>query len=415
MAVQFRKDLQYYRFCFYGFFKNLRFFEAFLVLFFLEKGMSFIAIGSLYAAREITVNIFEVPSGVVADAWGRRRTMILAFLFYIVSFLVFFVAEGFGLFMLAMIVFSLGEAFRSGNNKAMIFHYLREHGWEDQKVHYYGHTRSWSQLGSALSALSGAAIVFYSGSFKYIFLFSTIPYIIDLFLVASYPSYLDGNTRKVGWQEMTGNFRKVFRALWEALRSGVVLKVIGSLSVHSGYYKAIKDYLQAVVAGWAVAITLFPSLDNEQRSSLLVGLVFFGVYLFSSMASRYSGRIADLFSSLSAPLNISLFFGLACGVLSGFMYINELWGLSVVLFVMVYMNENIRKPVGVSYLGNSVDRKVTASVLSADSQAKSLVAALLALLFGIFADLFGLGWSIFGISAGLLLLSPLLILNDKKN
>ncbi len=214
---------------------------------------------------------------------------------------------------------------------------------------------------------------------------------------------------------MTGNFRKVFRALWEALRSGVVLKVIGSLSVHSGYYKAIKDYLQAVVAGWAVAITLFPSLDNEQRSSLLVGLVFFGVYLFSSMASRYSGRIADLFSSLSAPLNISLFFGLACGVLSGFMYINELWGLSVVLFVMVYMNENIRKPVGVSYLGNSVDRKVTASVLSADSQAKSLVAALLALLFGIFADLFGLGWSIFGISAGLLLLSPLLILNDKKN
>ena len=37
----FRKDLQYYKFCLYGFLKNLRFFEAFLILFFLEGGLSF--------------------------------------------------------------------------------------------------------------------------------------------------------------------------------------------------------------------------------------------------------------------------------------------------------------------------------------------------------------------------------------
>ncbi len=86
MPSNFIKDVQYYRFCLYGFFKNLRFFEVFLILFFLEKGLSFFAIGTLYAAREITVNLFEIPSGVIADSFGRRRTMILSFGFYIISF-----------------------------------------------------------------------------------------------------------------------------------------------------------------------------------------------------------------------------------------------------------------------------------------------------------------------------------------
>jgi putative exporter of polyketide antibiotics len=68
----------------------------------------------------------------------------------------------------------------------------------------------------------------------------------------------------------------------------------------------------------------------------------------------------------------------------------------------------------VAYLGSSIDKKVLASVLSVDSQLKSLIAAVLALLFGIFADLFGVGWSIVIVSTALFLLTPLLKLREKK-
>ena len=44
MSGGFEKNLQYYKFCLYGFFKNLRFFEAFLLLFFLDKGLTFLEI-----------------------------------------------------------------------------------------------------------------------------------------------------------------------------------------------------------------------------------------------------------------------------------------------------------------------------------------------------------------------------------
>lgn len=410
MPDVFRKDIQYYRFCLYGFLKNLRFFEAFLILFFLENGLSFVAIGTLYAAREITVNIFEIPSGIIADAYGRRKTMILAFIFYIISFVIFFVARSYVGFLCAMIVFSLGEAFRSGNHKAMIYHYLSVKGWDDQKVHYYGHTRAWSQLGSALSAISGAAIVFITGGYEYIFLFSVLPYILDLAIVASYPAYLDGNEQKMKWNEVRQKFSEVFGSLSKSLRSGKVLGIIGSLSVYSGYYKAIKDYLQAVIAVWAVAVPFLMDFNDEQRSSVMIGIVFFGVYLLSSLASRSSGSFSERFSSSASPMNITLIAGLICGAISGLFFTFELWPLSVLLFIVVYMIENIRKPVGVAYLGSNTDSRALASILSVDSQAKSLIAAILAMVFGIFADLFGVGWSILIVSTGLLILTPLMLL-----
>jgi len=91
MSNYFIKDIQYYKFCFYGFLKNLRFFEAFLILFFLEKGLSFLEVGTLYAFREITRNVLEIPTGIFTDSFGRRKTMVMAFLLYISSFVVFYV------------------------------------------------------------------------------------------------------------------------------------------------------------------------------------------------------------------------------------------------------------------------------------------------------------------------------------
>ncbi len=89
------KDGQYLKFCAYGFLKNLRFYEAFLLLFFLENGISYGQIGILYATREIIINVLEIPSGIVADTYGRKHSLIAAFFAYILSFLVFYYSTDF--------------------------------------------------------------------------------------------------------------------------------------------------------------------------------------------------------------------------------------------------------------------------------------------------------------------------------
>jgi hypothetical protein len=209
-------------------------------------------------------------------------------------------------------------------------------------------------------------------------------------------------------------FSDVFSSLITSIKSRRVLGIIGSLSLYSGYYKAVKDYLQAMIAIWALTLPFLMSYSDKQKSSLVVGVVFFIVYFLSSFASRSSGKFSERFTSLSAPMNITLKFGILCGLISGIFYSFELWLLSVVLFIVVYMIENIRKPIGVAYLGSSVEKRVLASILSVDSQLKSLIAAILAPLFGIFADLYGLGWSIIIVSSGILLIAPMVLLKKKE-
>ncbi len=114
----FRKNRQYYRFSLYGFLKNLRLFEPFLMLFFLENGLSFLQIGVLYSLLEIIRNLTEIPSGFLADLIGRKNTLVASFFFYLASFIIFYLATSFLLLALAMGLFAIGDAFRTGTHKA---------------------------------------------------------------------------------------------------------------------------------------------------------------------------------------------------------------------------------------------------------------------------------------------------------
>ncbi len=70
------RDLQFWKFRAHGFLKNLRFFDPFFILFLRESGLSFLAIGTLISIREIATNILEIPTGIMADAFGRGKAML---------------------------------------------------------------------------------------------------------------------------------------------------------------------------------------------------------------------------------------------------------------------------------------------------------------------------------------------------
>ena len=180
------------RFCLYGFLKNQRYHEPFLVLALVEQGHSYLDVGLLIGFRELCVNLLEIPSGAIADLYGRRRAMIAAFVAYIAAFLLLASAPGLGLLFAAMGLYAVGEAFRSGTHKAMIFTWLKKQGREDEKAEVYGRTRSWSKRGSAVAALVAAAIAWMTGDFSGVLWFTAIPYTLGLINLATYPRWLDG-------------------------------------------------------------------------------------------------------------------------------------------------------------------------------------------------------------------------------
>jgi MFS family permease len=415
----FPKDRMYYKFRLYGFLKNLRFFDPFIVLFFREMGLSFFEIGALFSVRGIATNLLEIPTGVVADAFGRRKAMLASFTSYIFSFLLFYAALGFWTYVLAMILFAFGETFRSGTHKAMILEYLRLKGIEHLKVHYYGHTRAGSQLGSALAALIAAGLVFYSGSYRVVFLASTVPYLLGLCLFLTYPKELDGKVAGLsgtgGWtRRLKARLAITGREFVSMFKSSYTLKGLLQSATFDGVFKATKDYLQPILESQALALPLFLALTGDKRTALLVGIVYFLLHIGTSFASQNAGRIQGMLRSLPFAVNMAYLLGLGLLLLAGVGTWIGIYGLAIVAFVGLYLLQNLRRPMMVGYLSDVIPQQVMASGLSVESQLKTVVLAVLAPGVGHLADALGVGPALMFVAGGTLFLFPFLRVSSRE-
>ncbi len=401
-----KRDLQYYKFCTYGFLKNLKFFDPFMLLFFREMGMSFLQIGVLFSVREISTLLLEIPTGILADLFGRKNAMILSFIAYCISFMVFYTFSIYSLYIFAMVLYGIGEAFRTGTHKAMILDYLQINEMYKHKTEYYGSTRSWSQRGSALSALIAGTLVFYNGGYRIVFLASTFPYVLDLFLMLSYPKALNGldsgfkkSARKIRVKDFLSIFRK------SEFRRGIL-----NSSIYDGLFKTVKDYLQPILKGYALSLPILLFIEDFQRGAIVIAVVYFILYNLTSYSSKKSWLFSNAFKSLPKAINFSFLAGVILTLLSGLFYRWEIHIISVILFIALYVFQNIRRPMNVSYIGETIPSQTMATGLSVESQIKAITIAILSPLLGLLADNFGIGSSIAILSAVFILILPFVYL-----
>ena len=376
-----------FRFSLYGFLKNQRYFEPFLFLAFLEKGLDFTDIGLLIAVRELTTNLLEIPSGAVADVISRRFSMILSFGAYIVAFTTFGYASDMNLLYLGMLFFGVGEAFRSGTHKAMIFAWLRSQDREDERVKIYGYTRSWSKYGSAVSVALAAPIVLFTDSYEWIFLAAIVPYALNIVNFLGYPQDLDEAAGVVSMAEVV---RHAGRTVSDSVRRPRLRRLFFESMGFDGVFAATKDYLQPILAALALTLAVsWVSLEDwseTQQAALLVGPVYIVLHLLSGAASRRSHQISDRAGSedrvarwlwgisvlVFAGLTISGFTGLLVG--------------AVVAFVALNVLHNLWRPVLISRFDTHGSAIQGASLLSVESQARRVATMIMAPILGYGVD-----------------------------
>jgi len=374
----------------------------------MEMGLSFLQIGTLISVREVATNLLELPTGIIADLYGRRLSMVLSMVSYLSSFMVFYFFPSFYVYMIAMIAFAFGEAFRTGTHKAMILEYLRINEMTDMKVHYYGATRAASQLGSAINALIAAFLVFYSGSYKIVFLASVLPYAANLINLMLYPKELDGELR-------SGEKRETIKAFLGIFRNGDALKGVLNSSLYDAFFKVVKEYLQPILEALALGLPIMIAFSAEQRTSVIVGVVYFVIYIATSYASKNAGKLSGKFGTEARALNYTYIFGAVLIIFSGIFQIFALQVLAVLIFFFLFILENFRRPINISYISDNIDHKTMASGLSVESQLKTLLMAIFAPLIGFMADKLGVGLAITIAGAAMLCLFAFVKLNPPKN
>ena len=373
--------LQITKFGFYGLLKNLRFFEPYMIIYFLFNDLNLFLVGVLFSIREIIIYIFEIPSGVIADRYGKKTELVICFMFYIMSFLIFFIATEFYMFVIAMSLYALGEAFRSGTHKSMIMSYMDQENIKSSKTKIYGLTRSYSLIGSMIASLVSIGLVLYLPEIRYLFLVAIIPYVLDLILILSYPNRLNEK------RDVKFSFKAFIKHNIDNIKytfmTGRVRNAVFNSASYQATFKSIKDYIQPILISMSMGVLIFNQFDEDEHTKIYIGFIYAVIYLVSAISSRNAYRVKSIGKPGVLIAYIWLFTAIAIGVLSFFLDSIFVVGM---MFLFLYVMMNIRKPLMVERIGDVTDSDKRATVLSAESQTASLLIVVFAPLIGLLAD-----------------------------
>jgi MFS family permease len=294
---------------------------------------------------------------------------------------------------LGAVFFGFGEAFRSGTHKAMEMQWMDKHDILKYKAFIYGTTRSYSLYGSALSSVLAIVFILNIPADRWIFIFTIIPYVIDFILIASYPSYMNEHSLEKGsyWND----FLAAFKGLKIVFTDSNLRKGLLSMSLYSGIYKSLKDYIQPIMKVFITILLInfaFSGTPTEEKFflTLILGLTYALFYLASSYASKKAYFVQKRVKSSKQAMDIIFYifaFIIFCEAI--FIWI-EIPLLIIVFYLFIYVFYNLRRPIAVDYLGDVMKKEQRATILSVEALLKSFLVIIFAPLFGFIADVFSI-------------------------
>jgi MFS family permease len=139
--------------------KNLHFFGALAVPYFIDwLGIDFTRAFLLQAWFLFWVSALEIPTGVVADKFGRKLSVSLGCLLFGADMLVFGLARTYPVLFVGEFFCAVGMTLISGAEQALLYDSLIELGLEDKARHYFARYEAAGTLGLVISLPVGSYI-----------------------------------------------------------------------------------------------------------------------------------------------------------------------------------------------------------------------------------------------------------------
>lgn len=237
-------------------------------LFFYLKFLDFKQIAIITAVHVLTSNLFEIPTGVFADLFGRKTAIFMSFL--VCSFVMFAYPFNslFWAFIILEIIGGITNALLSGSLEALVYDTLKEAKEELRYNKVIANMQSLSWVGLFISAVAGGFVYKLWFGFPWI-LQGIVFFIAAVFTLRLHEPKIDTQKYELKMlitQNVTG-FKELFRNR-EIAQTTIIFTVIGV-----GYFVAAK--------------ILGPSQAREYgMDSAGVGLLFGTGYLISALASQ---------------------------------------------------------------------------------------------------------------------------------
>lgn len=169
-----------YKYYSYSAISNFLFFLPIVYVFFQDNGLSLTQIFIIEAIFSVGLVLFEVPTGAVADYYGKKTSLVLGSVIWIISCVLFSFGSGFYTFTFAYLIWALGAAFLSGADTALLYDILHKDNQKEYFKKYQGNAKFIGLVAISLASLLGGYLA--SFSMRYTFIASAIAF-FAMFLI----------------------------------------------------------------------------------------------------------------------------------------------------------------------------------------------------------------------------------------
>lgn len=366
----------------YNFMMQFNITTAIWVLYLSYKGISLIEIGLLESIFHITGLLFELPTGAIADIYGKKFSVVVGRILSVIAAVLMVISSSFWQFAVAFVITAASYNMDSGAGEALVYDSLKELGQEER------YKRIWGSLAFLMSIAQGLAIllggILADVSFLYAYILGTVIQGAALLLAFGYTEPPVERIKNEG---------------------GAVLRQL-KMSVNILRGRKIVLYLilfSALVSSLGTTVYFYSQKFFENLSYTKTEIAI--IFAISSLLSAFSSKAAHRIERLLRPegtlitislLNISALFGLAI--------FNN---LAIEFFILTSVTEGMSYPIFSDYINSRIPSETRATLLSFSSLCFSMFMICIFPLFGLMAEKIGFS-STFAIVGGLYI--PLMII-----
>jgi len=349
-------------------------------LFLLYNGLSFGTIGIIGAVQSVIVVGGEIPTGYIGDRIGRRNSLAIASVMFLISNAGYLFATDVWGFLFVFGTLSFGQTFVSGSGSAWLYDTLEEHDMEDEFTRVSGRASAINKVVMAVTMIAGGLL--YVVDPFYPFYAAVVLSLFNIGFVLVLPknaAYADDRG-----DEDDGGALTILEALptiRERITSRELRWFVVYLSLFWGALMTADMYLQPVVQD-ALQQSVGPTLSSfgvEEAATL--GFFYASFMGVSAIASDHASEIESWLgvqkAMLLLPLGIAVF------------YLVPL-ALPVAVFPMFFVmkgSNSLIFPISSRYINEHVESVGRATVISAIAMIRAVAGVPFRVGSGVFADI----------------------------
>jgi len=345
-----------------------------IVLFFQEHGLTLTEVMILQSIYSFSVALFEIPSGFIADVFGRKRTIILSTLFTFIGFLVFSFYGGFYAFAIAQVLVGIGGSLMSGSDSAIIYDTLLETNSKTTYTKIEGRSYAIGNFSEAFAGILGGFLAVGSIYMPIYVQTSILFFSIPIAFTLIEPTIHKEN-----------KLDRSFKA---------VLEVVKFAMVDNQKLKWLIIYSSAM----GVATLSMAWFAQPFFKSINIPLAYFGVLWavlnFSAGITAFNAHQLD-----KKDNNYKMLFYISLAMIISFLFLGynaSVFGLIFIL--LIYLLRGIVTPILRNAINENTTSNKRATVLSVRSLIIRISFAISAPILGYIADNYSLAISFYGLA-----------------